>query len=202
MPPRVGQRRSCTIVNSAGTDSVTVNSQGRMDVVRHAHIDSTNVFFTVGSIGGATERYIVVDLSNTSSFFHTNTDYIHLENIDVKVDAAANAVYDIRLGFLENVDATNGDFYQVWNLPGTKGTGRSQSEFRDWAPNGFRCRSQNIISGNVTANNSAYQTDLNLPCVIDVTTASTPSGNNDVVLEVEVTAQSIGFSVNFAYHSH
>lgn len=199
----IGPRRNVTLVDSSGLNSWTVNSEGRADVVQHSHIDNSLIQLSVSSIGGTTERYIMVDLSDITSFFnHKNTNYLHLENLSVNVDAAANAAYTLSLGFLENVDASNGDFFEVKGISGTKATGTSKDIFVPWYPNGPRCRSQSVVTNNITRNNSAYQTDTGLPTVTDPTTRSTAPGNNDLVLEVTVTAQSIAFGIDFSYHSH
>ena len=201
MAPRVGQRRNVSIVGSNG-NPLTVNSEGRADFVQHAHISNPTIHFSVSSIGGTTERYILVDISNINSFTHVNTTYVHLENLDVQVDVTANAAYRICIGFLENVDASNGDRFEVWCLSGSKKAGQTKEVFLGWYPNGPRCRSQSLLTSDISRNNSSYQTDLNLPSIFDPSTSNTPSGNGDIIVEAAVTAESIGLSLNLSYHVH
>jgi hypothetical protein len=170
--------------------------------VQHISINSTNIHMDVNSLGGSTERFIVVDFSNTNSFFHSSANYIHLENMDLQIDAANSAVYEIRLGFLENVDESHGDFYCIWNVAGTKDTGVSKEIYQNWSPNGVKCRSQSFVTNNFTRNSSAYRTNLNLASVLDPTTADTTPGNGDLILETEVTDQYLGLSLDIAYHTH
>jgi hypothetical protein len=201
MPSRVGPKRNVTLVGSNGTP-VTVNSNGRLDVVQHAHVNNLSVHFCVNSVGNVTRRDVLVDLSNTNSFFHVLTNYIHLENLDIQVDAVSNAAYTVNLGFLENVDDTDSDLFIIWSLEGSKAVGQTKQIFLPWYPNGPRCRSQSAVTTNLTRNNSAYQNDIALPSVFDPSTSDTFPGNGDLVLETIVTAQHIGICIDFAYHSH
>jgi len=200
MASRIGQKRNCVIVSSDGNVG-TINAEGRQDFVQHAHPNNVNLHFHVTSTG-TLQRFILVDLSNINSFFHANTSYLHLENMDIQIDTSATATYQLTLGFLESVTASGSNLFDMWNLFGNKSTGQNTEAFFPWYPNGFKCRSQSFVSGNVTINDSAYQTGIDLPTVLDVTTADTTPGNGDLILESNVTAGDIAISLNIAYHAH
>lgn len=194
-------KRNVIIVGSNGIPT-NVNSDGRLDIVQHAHIDNTFVHYCVNSVGDTIRRDILIDLSNTNSFFHTLTDYIHLESLDVQIDAVSNASYTINLGFLEDVDDEDSDLFVIWSLEGSKDTGQTKHVYLSWYPNGPKCRSQSVVTTNLTRNNSAYQNDIALPSVFDPSTSNTFPGSGDLVLEVNITEQHIGICLDFSYHTH
>jgi len=199
-PPRIGQRRSCTIVSSDGLP-MSVNSDGRADIVQHGHYAESSVHFHIGSLG-SNQNYILIDISNINSFFHVNTSYLHLDNMTVQIDGPANATYTLGLAFLENVTSTGADVFEVWHVDGNQIAGRSHDFFFPWFPNGPRCKSSFFTSHLVTRNSSSFQLDLNQPTTLDPSTADTPSGNGDLVLITQVTAGSITFSIDMNYHGH
>ena len=183
----------------------TVNSDGRQDVVQHSHPDSSYLHIDYAVTGGTDVDLIIVDLSDTTSYPHSNTSYIHLEEIYIDVDASTNSDYNISVGFLENVDATDGDFYELTHLSGTKTTGQQLSMIRKFAPNGPKCSSTYTLTSDITANDVAFQTDVNLPSTVDPSTADTPSGSGDLVLRItSVAGANTDFNVeiNLAYHTH
>jgi len=53
---------------------------------------------------------MLIDLSNTTQWPHTNTGHIHLEYLDIAINPDTNYRGTIELGFLTNVDGTDGDF--------------------------------------------------------------------------------------------
>lgn len=182
--------------------TMTVNSEGRADVVQHAHIDSGAIHFHLAGLGVATTRYILIDISDTTNYPHNNTDYAHIEWIELEVDGSAAAAYTVNLGFLENVDADNGDRYIVKHWSGTRTAGQSIRQLDNLYPNGWRMRSENLATHAISLNDANYQTDVNLPSTLSPGVADTPSGNSDVILEIDVTAGTIDIAFEIGYHSH
>lgn len=178
-----------------------VNSEGRLDVVQHAHPNNGWVHFVSGTLT-ASQDFILIDISDTTNYPHTDTNYIHLESMRIHTDPTSNANYTIKIGFLKNVDATNGDFYNLVEIDGEKTAGQIQNHNLRFYPNGPKC-SSDFVALNPTLNDTAFQTDVNLASTLDQTTANVPSGNGDLVVRYTHTAgTSVSFGVSLSYHTH
>lgn len=180
---------------------MTVSGNGRGDVIPHAHDDESTIHFHVDGIA-ANVNYILIDISDIINYPHLNTKYIHIDNIFIEVDAAAAANYKIKLGFLENVDASNGDRFTVFHLSGSQQTGKDKEIFLPLLPAGIRMKGESLATHDVSLNDTDYQTDTNMKTTLDPGTADTPPGNRDIVCEVIISAGSINLAINIAYHSH
>jgi hypothetical protein len=187
------------LVDSTGS-AISTNSEGRIDVVTHAHPNHGHAGFE--SDIAATADFILIDLSDTTNYPHTLTSYIHLENIFVIVDATADADYTVQIGWVENVDATNGDFYEIYHFGGTKKLGNSFVFDINHAPNAPSLISTNSVGTNTSANDTAFQTDVSLGSTLAPGTTNTPSGDGDMVMRVTMNAGTIGLTVGVGYHTH
>lgn len=179
----------------------TVDELGHLDVIAHAHAEGGLFHFVSGSLS-ADQDFIVIDKSDTTNYPHDNTGWLHSGWFLLKIDADSAAAYTIRLGFLANVDATNGDFIEVHRLAATKQTGNQVFAFFPMDPHGAKMRASSMVSSINDLNDTAFQTDVNLATTIDPSTADTPSGDGDMVLRVEITAGNIDITLDGAYHSH
>lgn len=180
---------------------MTINSDGRADFVSHAHPDEGTIHFHVDSLAAST-NYILIDLSDVINYPHIHTEYIHIDNIYLEIDANASADYKIIIGFLEKVDASKGDRYTAFHLSGTKKTGQNKEIFLPLLPAGMRMKSSSIMTHGISLDDSNYQTDVNMKTTIDPGTADTPPGNGDIICEVIINAGQINLAINLAYHSH
>ncbi len=191
------------LVDAVTGEPMTVNTEGRGDVVQHSHVDQGSLHMHVDGLTAATYRYILIDISDTVNYPHSNTDYAHIEWVEVEVDGSAQATFQLNLGFLKDVDADNGDRYVVKHWSGTRTAGVSFREFVNMYPNGQRMRSESIATHMISVDDANYQTaGADLPSTLDPTTSDTPSGNGDVVLEVIVGAGTIDMAIEIGYHSH
>jgi hypothetical protein len=172
-----------------------------LDVVQHAHANSVNLHFESGDLT-ASQDFIIIDISDTANYAHDKTGFAHLESVTIDTDATSNAAYTLELGFLANVDATNGDFYTVHKLVATKTAGQIKSfQLIDY-PNGAQFNLDKFTTASKSLNDTSFQTDTNLATTLDPTTADTPSGNGDVVLRVTVTAGTVSVILGMSYHAH
>jgi hypothetical protein len=200
--------RISTIITDANGTAPTVNTDGRLDTIQHAHPDHGNIHFHIES---ATEsiNFILIDISNTfdsgsstSTYPHLSTNYIHIEWVDVQVDAGGGSAYKLSLGFLENVDASNGDRTVFQHISGAQQTGTNKELFFPFYPNGIECRAQGIASHDVSIDDTDYQTDVNLKSTLDVDNATVPAGSGDIIMEFERSAGTIDIAIDIGYHSH
>ena len=185
---------------SSALVAVPINSEGNLSVVTNGRPD--NGYSVFSSDVSTTTDFIVIDISDTTNYPHVSTSYIHTENMFFNVDATSDADYTIDLGWLENVDGTNGDFYSVYSFGGTKKTGNSASISINHAPNSPRLISTKVLVSNKSLNDTAFQTDVNLGSTIAPGTANVPSGSGDMVVRVTINAGSIGLTIGIGYHTH
>lgn len=179
-----------------GTD---VGSKRGLDVVQYSRQDSVFFKFTSPSLTSS-QDFILVDFSDTINYKHEGEDYLELDFLRIHVDSDNTGEYRLEIGFLENVDDANGDFYPIYELDHVKSSGRVIDEFLDYYPNGPKLKSDFVVT-NPTLNDAAFQTDVNLASTLDSSTADTPSGGGDLVLRVIVTSGSCLVNLSGKYHA-
>jgi hypothetical protein len=178
-----------------------VNDEGRLDVVQHAHPNNAHLHFrAVGLV--ASQDFILLDISDTTNYPHINTNYVHIENMRVHTDVSASADYSVEIGYLENVDGSNGDFFSISDVIGSQVAGRSQDIIFPFYPNNPRCSSDFVVSSVKSLNDTAFQTDVNLASTLDPTTVDTPSGNGDLVVRFIRLSGTVSVDVELSYHTH
>lgn len=154
-----------------------------------AHLSVTAASGTVG--------YMLIDLSDTTNWPHTNTAHIIIKHVIVQSSQSTSPAFlgDLLFGFLGNVDATNGDFYQIGILHGDRGTSLGSGNF-DFSIVGLGLETDEWI-GPTIANDTTWQTDVNLIGPDGATTH--PAGNGDFVCKLVSTAGTLSFGVTVIY---
>jgi hypothetical protein len=154
------------------------------------HLDAEDVQTTTG--------YMLIDLSDTTNWPHTATNHIDIEKICINVDPNTNYAGDVEIGFLTNVDASNGDFniIQTWHLD--RG-GSNFSTCLEFAFGGPLHINTDVWFGPTVANDTTWQTDVNLQGPDNA--INYPSGNGDLVMKVTRTAGSVDVGVLIMYHT-
>ena len=66
----------------------SINSEGYLDSVQHAHPDSGIFHFHASSIA-ASQDFILIDISDDTNYPHAAGSYAHLEWLNFQVDATA-----------------------------------------------------------------------------------------------------------------
>jgi hypothetical protein len=140
---------------------------------------------------------MLIDLSDTTNWPHTGTDHIHLRWLSINITPDASYLGDIRLGFLSAVDATDGDFNDIWNIKMSKKSD-VLTETVLFASEGIHCELADWF-GPTLANSTLFQTDVNLGGPDGAT--SYPSGAGDLVLLVEVAAGTVEVSISLGYET-
>jgi hypothetical protein len=180
----------------------TINVEKRADVVQHAHHKNVGFNFKSPSLGISTNNYILVDISDNTNYKHAGNDYVHFENINIKIDSDNAGIYVVSLGFLANVDVNNGDFYEFLALPGSKQAGNSFIHSNELYPNGPRCKNDFIVTSTISLNDATYQTDVNLKTIRNPAAADTAPGDGDIILKAVITAGNIVITSSGSYHGH
>ncbi|KKN03165.1 hypothetical protein LCGC14_1110400 [marine sediment metagenome] len=128
--------------------------------------------------------YMLIDISDTGNWKHTNTGHINLEYIIIEADPATNFLGEIKIGFLENVDASNGDFYNILDID-MKRKSDLLVEVINFGSHGLDCQSNHHF-GPITLNSTLFQTSgANLGGPDDPSTLTYPSGNGDLVMIID-----------------
>ena len=159
--------------------------------------ETSTVHLDTGSVAVQT-AFMLVDISDTTNWPHTNTDHVIIRHILLEADPDATYLGQVKVGFLSSVDATNGDFNQIIDLDLAK---KSDLIIEDLIfTGGFHCQAATHF-GPITANSTLFQTDVNLGGPDDPSTITYPSGNGDLVMIVERSAGTTDVSVTLIYET-
>jgi hypothetical protein len=182
-----------------GGDLVTKDGVTSQYVVS-GFTDTYTMHLNTGSVSAET-AFMLIDISNPGSVWgHTAAGHINLEYIILDVDPDSNFRGEVKLGFLENVDATNGDFYQIIDIDMQKSAAITL-EVINFGSHGFDCESNHHF-GPITANSTLFQTDVNLGGPDDPSTITYPSGAGDLVLLLtNITANAVDVAVTIGYET-
>jgi len=172
---------------------------------RHG-IDSQNIVFgfadtqTVHLESGAVSAqiaFMLIDISDTTNWPHTNTDHIIIRNLLIEVDPDSSFLGEVRIGFLDNVDATNGEFHQIIDIHMAR---KSDLIIENLTfEGGFHCQAATHFGPHTTL--TLFQTDVSLGGPDDPATLTYPSGNGDLTLLIERSAGTVGVSVTLIYET-
>ena len=160
----------------------------------HVDIEVVHVDGDVSSTTG----FMIIDLSDTTNWPHTATGHIDIVYIVVNVNPTATFEGDIQLGFLDNVDATNGDFNGIMEIHMDK---KQDSITQMMNFGAFEMSLERAHwFGPRTVNDTTWQTDVNL--IGPDAATSYPSGNGDLVMKIEVSASSVAVGMTIGYRTH
>jgi len=158
----------------------------------------------------ATEAFVLVDLSDTGSFPHTETGRIRLYSLTLSIEKETDGQYLLKFGVITEVDATNGSAYWFYIVDDeyignpTDSTDRLAQKLTwdggiDLEIDTVGEIFENIISNTEMADDVAWQTDVSLDSPKGDT--QSPPGVGDLVMYLEETAGAgtISFSVLVEY---
>lgn len=185
-------------VDGAGVayNSENYNEQVSLNIVPGRHRSYTIHLNAQGIV--ATTGYMLVDLTDIAHWPHVYGGHITIENLSVNIAPDANFEGNVEIGFLSNVDATNGDFNKLfsWNINTTTPPDVISASY-DFDICQIECRADNWF-GPTEANDATWQTDVNLVGPPGGA-AAYPSGNGDLVMKVTATAGVVDVSVTLNY---
>ena len=165
----------------------------------------------------ATTAYVLVDLSDTTNFPHAKSGELHLLGLSLCCNIAGDGVYDIWVGVISEVDASNGtaEWFEVFHMESIVNPTDSTGYYdfvRDYTFGGINPEGMNlqILSGASTylvtnqslAGNAAWQTDVGLASPVGAAAGATGKpGAGDCVVYVEEVSGSgtIDFSLTAFY---
>lgn len=145
----------------------------------------------------AQTAFMLIDISDTTNWPHTNTAEINIEYILIEIDPDANYAGEVKIGFLSSVDGTDGDFNQLLDVDMVRKSDLLVENL-NFGSHGIHCTTDHHF-GPVIANSTLFQTDVNLEGPDNAT--SYPSGNADLVLLVEASAGAVDISLIVGYET-
>lgn len=145
----------------------------------------------------AQTAFMLIDLSDTTNWTHSLTGHINLEYLILEVDPDGSYFGEIKIGFLTNVDGTDGDFNQIIDIDMVKKSDLLV-ETIDFGSHGFDCEVDHHF-GPILANSTLFQTDVDLEGPDGAT--SYPSGNGDLVMLIERSAGTVDVSITLGYEA-
>lgn len=152
---------------------------------------------------GATTAYMVVDLSDTTNWKHQHTGHLDLHFLSIMINATSTFVGNVCVGFLGNVDATQGDIAVVktysFGAGLTQGVAITDHVNFDGINSYIHCGAERCFLP-YYENNTAFQTDVNL--IGPSGNAAYPSGDGDIAMLVNVTAGNVSIGLLVGYVSH
>lgn len=164
----------------------------------------------------ASTAYVLVDLSDSTNFPHSNTAWINLLGLIFNSEGASDGIFDVWVGVLTENDTTDGSatwvhvFHLESQFNATDDTNRYADEI-DFTLGGSNPDGLNLkivsgalvyFAGNQTqANNVNWDSDANLASPVGTTTNP---GVGDVVVYVEEVTDTgtLDFSVTAIYETH
>lgn len=171
--------------NEAGvyTNAEVVTSSGKTS--SYVAMGFTNTFSVHEDVSTASTliAYMLIDKSNAAVWPHTKTGEIVIEYFIIEVDPDTNFVGEVKIGFLTNVDGTNGDFNQILDID-MRRKADLFAEVIEFGSHGFHCQAASHF-GPIIANSTLFQTDVNLGGPDDPTTLTYPAGDGDLVMIVD-----------------
>lgn len=145
----------------------------------------------------ASQDFMVIDLSDTTNWPHSTTGHIDIAYIIINVNPTTTFSGDIELGFLTNVDGTNGDFNPIFEIHMDKKQD-SITQMMNFGAFEMSLEAAHYFGPTVT-NDVAFQTDVALTGP-DANTFN--SGNGDLVMRIEVGASTVAVGLTIGYRTH
>lgn len=176
-------------------DLITRHSRASQYVVQ-GFADTQSVHLDTGSVTTQT-AFMLVDISDTTNWKHTETDHVIIRHILIEVDPDTNYLGEVKIGFLDNVGAVNGEFHQIIDFDMAK---KSDLAIEDLEfSGGFHCQDSTHFGPHVVS--TLFQTDEDLGGPDVPGTPAFPSGDGDLVMILEVAAGAVDVSITLVYET-
>ena len=151
--------------------------------VASGYTDTQTIHLDVGSAADLI-AYMLIDISDDSTWKHTNTGHINLEYIILEVDPDDSWKGEIKLGFLENVGANDGDFYTIIDIDMARKSGLLVENL-NFGTHGLDCQSDHHF-GPIIADSALFRTSgANLGGPDAPGTPTYPSGEGDLCMIID-----------------
>ena len=153
---------------------------------------------------------VVIDLSDTTNWKHTETGQINISSIKLDIDKAAASTTTVKMGVVNFVDSSTGSVTWFYAKESALNVSNSNAvDFLSYVPNYLRLKvnpastpqtdgtTPYLLSNDTTSGSTTYQTDVNLPSPAGVTAP----GAGDVILAVTNGTAAVTVNVEVQYHA-
>ena len=157
------------------------------------HAIKQSIELDTGDLALSTD-FMLINVSDTATWPHSDAlGVVHIYHLDISVTESSSYRGKVAIGYLKNVDGTDGDFVEVlgWDFQQASAAVNEDINFNDPVH-----MSDEHHLGTVTANDTAFETTANLAGPAG---SSTPSGNRDVVMRVIRTAGNVEVDIFMQY---
>jgi len=159
------------------------------------------VHYSEASLAAAKD-IIMIDVSDITNFPHKKLGTVHITKLEISIKIDASFAGTFELGFLKNVDDSNGDLYTFKKY--TFGAGAVQNIYEDKSASPdspIICSVTYILTQTISVDDGEFQTDVALPSPFDDTaTYTTVSGDGDIALRITRSAGTIDFNISIQYY--
>lgn len=178
-----------------GADTVT--KDGRTSQFVAAGFTETETIHIDVSTDSTLIAFMLIDLSDTTNWKHTNTGHINIEWIIFEVDPDSTWAGQVKIGFLVDVDGTDGDFHQILDIDMER-KAVPILENINFGSHGFDCETNHHF-GPVIADSTLFQTDVS---ITGPNAATFPSGAGDLVMIIDGDGtQFVDVSITLGYET-
>ncbi len=160
--------------------------------------DTQSVHFDTTSVNTQT-AFMLIDISSITVWKHTETDHIIIDHILLQADPDSSYLGEIKVGFLSNVDATDGDFNQIIDIDMARKSDLFVVDL-EFGSHGFHCQDSTHF-GPKLVDSTLFQTDVDLAGPDGTGILTHSSGDGDLILLVERTAGVVDVSVTIIYET-
>lgn len=183
-------------IESVPYDLVTEEGQDSARIVGGVN-EVFNVTLAIDNIN-ATTGFMIIDLSNTATWPHTETGHINIKWFQTNINPSLSPDFigDISFGALQNVDASNGDLWVANKYTFTRKSDRIDL-FKYFMGSHF-CLDTVHFFGPKVVDDVTWQTDVP---IVGPDGNSYSSGDGDMVVKVTVAAGSVDLNITVGYET-
>lgn len=147
---------------------------------------------------------IFIDLSDTTNFPHSNTNFINLDTLSVGVQfATGTADSEVKIGVITRIDGVDADisYLQNFNLS-TQSANENKDIFHNYQPSGLKFEvSGGSLVGAITNDTESSISAVNTGITLDSPNGSIAPAVGDVILKFVYVADTYNATVQAVYHS-
>lgn len=180
----------------------TINHEGKTSIYTVAGFSNTESVHLDVQSDSLLIAYMLIDLSNTAVWKHANTNHIVLEYGVLEIDPDVNFVGEIKIGYLKNVDADNGDFVTLIDID-MRRKADLLVEPLDFGSHGLHCDDAHHFGPTIT-NSTLFRTGAGalLGGPDDPGTGAYSSGDGDLILLVSgADSDTVDISLTLGYET-
>jgi len=180
-----------------GAETASVNAENFLDISIHSNHDGTSIAFSAAGVA-ATTGYVLVDLSDSTNYPHTETGRVDIDWIIMDYLGDSTCVGSIEVGFIASITSSNADWHSLAKAHLDKKEIERPIQI-NFNPQHIVCSTTEHLSGGTMFHNddTTFQDDTALAA----TYATVAPAAGDLICKVTLSAGSVGFAITIGYHT-